>query len=302
MKVEMKIIILTFSLLMCSFLYSQNKEFSDISTCPFKLGDAKPVTSENKEYNHPRFSKDGKKLIVTKKGYSGVYIIDLEKSNTIITVTNEPRAGFRAKWSEDGSFVDFNIREKNQTGKIIQKKMQYNIANKSIRPVSNSSNEIKNAIRNNKQSIRVFRNPSGDMVLASDGVKTWNITKETGGYYRFVLSPDKSKVLIHKNDGKMYVYYSDGSGLHSCVGRGLCQSWSPDGKYLLYFIDNEFGQNYIVDSDIYIATVSGDKHWKITNTEDKIELWPYWSPTGDKISYYELNSGQVFICNLLKSN
>ena len=143
-------------------------------------------------------------------------------------------------------------------------------------------------------------NPEGNKVLASDGTKTWEVISEPGTYYSPVLSPDNSKVLIHGNG--MEIYYTDGSGLYASLGRGLCKSWSPNGKYILYFISEDFGNDYIVESDLYISTIKGDKKWKLTDTKDKIEKWPNWSPNGDKITYYDAKSGKVYISEISNNN
>ncbi|NVO08555.1 MAG: PD40 domain-containing protein [Bacteroidales bacterium] len=271
-----------------NMLFAQNEKFLDPSTCPFQFGAPTTITKKGDSFNHPRISPDGTKVIVTKT-YTGVYVIDLKNTTPVQTITTEHMAGFDAKWSKDGSEIRFKECAKQKNGKTTKELLKYNIMSKLVSNDNISYSKTDNTSK--PREITVSLNIKRSMVEASDGTRTWDITKTPKVYYSYVISPDQSKVLIHEN-GKMYVYAMDGSGMLCCLGNGHGQSWSPDGRYLVYFLGVSDG-NVIIDSDIYICSSDGSKRWKMTNTPDKIEMWPNWSPQGDMIIYDEDKSETI---------
>jgi len=265
---------------------AQKELYLDATSCPFQLGEPVAIIKLGGEYNHPIISPDGTKVLVTKKAYTGIYLIDLEKGNQIQPVSTDPQVGFCMKWSEDGKVL-YTQNEKLTTESFEKKYITYDL--KTNLKTSDSYFKTKSGER----ELQAINNVKERIVQATDGIKTWNIVSELGVYYDLIISPDKSKVLVHKNDGRMYIYAMDGSGLISCIGHGLCQSWSPDGKFILYFISEDDGHS-TSGSDIYIGSVNGLSKWKITNTSDTIELWPYWSSKGNVIVYKDLKSGAIY--------
>ncbi|NJO91711.1 MAG: hypothetical protein HC831_24155 [Chloroflexia bacterium] len=266
----------------------------DSDSNPFELSEPTQVTKQDDDFYQAKFSPDGNKLLATKKGYQGIYIIDLENKNLVTEVTDEEKAGFEAKWAQNGETIKYQSRK--QTS--ISKTFNYNLKSKSHSLAVSTFKSVATGI-DDQQELSVKYNLKRRMVEASYGEKTWDITKEQGSYYDFVISPDKTKVLIHKNDGRMYIYALDGSGLLYCLGNGLCQSWTPDGKYLVYFISYDNGY-YTTESDIYLSKVDGSKKWRLTNTEDKIEKWPHLSEDGSKLTFYDMTSDRIYISNLSK--
>ena len=301
----MKAKLLILCLFAVSILQAQNEKYLDVSTCPFQLSEPIPITNIGDEYSHPKISPDGTKVIVS-KNYDGIYIIDLQNSNKIKAITQEPNVGYAVKWSKNDE-IKFERNTPLKNGQIKRELLKYNLEHKSIITTNNSFG-LKFDTTNNKSNereIQVRFNMKKKIVEATDGTKVWDITQTKGTYFSLLISPDKSKVLIHKNDGRMYIYAMDGSGMISCLGNGLCKSWSPDGKYLIYFIDYDKGHDYTVESDLYICTADGSKKWKLTNTPDIIEEWPHWSAKGNKITYYGdskpgKKDGRVYVCNILK--
>lgn len=292
----MKTIIILILSIVTNLLFAQNEKYLDPTSCPFQFGSSTTITKKGDGYVHPRISPDGTKAIVTKENYEGVYVIDLKNPSHVTTVTKEYMAGFDAKWSKDGNDIMFKNYVKLNEVNTSRNPLRYSVQQKTITSddISNTKSENTSKV----QDVTVAYNLSRRIVEATDGSKTWDITKSKGSYFDLIVSPDKSKVLIHKS-GNMYIYAMDGSGMLCCLGHGLCQSWSPDGKYVLYFISSDNG--YVTDdSDIYICTSDGFKKWKMTNTPDKIELWPYWSPKGDIIIYDDAKSETLELIRVIK--
>ncbi len=63
--------------------------------------------------------------------------------------------------------------------------------------------------------------------------------------------------------------------------------WSPDGEYLVYMKDMDDGEQFTA-SEIWVSTADGSQQWMITDTHDKIEMYPQWSPDGNSIVYHSL--------------
>lgn len=272
-------------------LYAQNNKLLSTKSCPYSLGEPSPVTSANDEFTRVKLSPNGKKILVTKHGYKGIYIIDPEDTSNVLQVTDEEKVGYNADWKQNGKEIRYKSRKKDISGEY----MHYNVKTKDTK---SSGKKLNNGVQQNEISFNI--NLKRNTVEATDGVKTWDVTTEPGAYYDCVISPDSTKVLIHKNDGNMYVYALDGSGLIANLGHGLCQCWTPDSQYLVYFASKDDGHTTF-ESDIYICSVNGKEKWQLTNTPDVIEFWPHISADGSKIGYYDLNSKKIFVTNLNKT-
>jgi len=274
---------------------SQTNKLLDTNSCPFKLGEKKAITEVEDNFTRAKISPDGTKVLVTKKGYTGIYILDLENNNSITTLTNEAKVGFNARWTEDGQTILFESNNYDRPNKPLM----YDIKEKKFYTDDNNLKSAKyGGIKKNEISVKY--NFEREIVEATDGTTTWDVTKRKGMYYNLVISPDKDKVLIHKNDGNMYVYKIDGSGMFYKLGKGISQSWTPDSKYLVYFVDLDKGQHSIVESDIYLCSVDGKRIWKLTNTKDEIELFPFLSANGSKMSYYDQNTNRIYVTDFIK--
>ena len=53
-----------------------------------------------------------------------------------------------------------------------------------------------------------------------------------------------------------------------------------------------------IDSDIFIINADGSRRVRITDTVDKIEMHPDWSPDGDQIVYNTYRDGIVYIISV----
>jgi Tol biopolymer transport system component len=51
----------------------------------------------------------------------------------------------------------------------------------------------------------------------------------------------------------------------------------------------------ILASDIFTININGFEKTNITNTEDKLEMNPSWSPKGDKIAYDVPDEGAIYV-------
>ena len=270
----------------------QQTEQKNTINCPFEIGVPKPVTKPENNFNRSRISPDGSKLIVTKQAYQGIYVIDLKNNNSVTKVTEEPRVGFEARWKEQGKAISFKSSNYGEN----KTKVSYDIQQKSI--IQDKPNNLKASSINNSD-IEVKYNLKRRKVEASNGNKTWDITPNQGLYYDLIISPDYKKVLVHENDGNMYIFALDGSGLINNLGHGLARSWTPNGDYIIYFVSEDNGQSTTA-SDIYICSIIDQNKWKLTDTKNSIEMWPHLSKDGKVLTYYDLSTKRIYVTNFTR--
>ena len=286
--------ILSFVLL-SSFIYSQTRSTA------LELKNIVALTPPN-NYSAPKWSPDGKNLLFTTSRFSGLYTVNLNGKNQIITLTTLPGAGYNAEWSDDSKNILYRNKTTGADNKSLVEVKSIHILNKTIKNLSNIN---ANAIASNysarvSNAPIVYTNTKTLLIEAQtlDKSKKWIITKEPGQYYQAILSPDKNKVLVHKN-GEMLVYAIDGSGLISTLGKGIANSWSSDSKQILFFVSEDDGHQ-IVGSDLYLCNSDGSGRWRLTNTHDVFEMFPSWSPDNKKIAFSDAKKGIIYTADLIK--
>ena len=133
------------------------------------------------------------------------------------------------------------------------------------------------------------------------------------------LSPDGTKILVVCG-GKCAVCVLDLDGNEICVGKedvrsvdpsdsariewgvGGLPTWSPDSKKIAYpYVKSKSPSEhdvYIVGSDLYMENPDGTGRLQLTDTSDKAEGNPVWSPDGTKIACDDFLSSKVYVIKL----
>ena len=86
------------------------------------------------------------------------------------------------------------------------------------------------------------------------------------------------------------------------LNAGLGKNWSPDGKYILYFRDEDKGGDTIVESDLYICKADGTEFWKLTDTPEVLETSTHWSSESNKITYIDETNGNIYVADIHPQN
>jgi Tol biopolymer transport system component len=123
------------------------------------------------------------------------------------------------------------------------------------------------------------------------------------------LSPDGQKILV--ND--FVVLDLDGHELAN-LGPGIkkiskdiisipcCSKWGPNSQQIVYIMETDNDATQMIEgSDFYIINIDGSGRVQITDTPDKIEMDPEWSPDGSKIAYWTDIShrrGEIWVIKL----
>ena len=297
----MKKIILTL-LILLSFSIAQ-----DIS-----IVKTNKLFDNNSEYLFPFYAEDSINIILTKTGYKGLWSYN-RQSGEIITITKDPGAGYYPLTQKDGSIYYRSDEFKNRLKYSNIK--SYQAGTKSTKSfsapdrfVSHPTTDGQNIIYDANGKIKIFT-PSGQILSKSlpkapvlinsnaelniieNGEMKKLEPKGEGRYIWASMSPDKNKILFTKSDDGTYI--SDISGkILTDLGDAHAATWSPDGKYILYMKDIDDGYR-VTDSEIWIASLDGNHHWQLTDTPDKIELYPRWSLDGKDIIYHT-ETGNIY--------
>lgn len=275
---------------------TKNADFS------YTLNNIIAITPPN-GYSSPKWSPDGNKLLFTTNKYAGLYIINLNGKKEIIKLNMLDGAGYNAEWSEDSKNIFYRHKITDAHYKSLLEVKSINILTREInnQPNINPDGIASSCNAKADSDIVVYTNTRTLLIEAQtfDKSKNWIVTNNPGQYFKHILSPDKTKVVLHtRND--MFVYASDGSGLISSLGDGIANSWSSDSKQILFFISEDDGHKY-TGSEIYLCNSDGSQRWQLTNTPNVFEMYPSWSPDNKKIAFSDGKTGTIYTANLIKT-
>lgn len=307
----MKMLYVSFVLLLCTISFPQSNE-------PVYLTGSLDDISMNAS-----FSPDGQKIAFTKSGYQGIWVYDLT-TNSTKQITDELAAGYAYKWSSDSKSIlsrvaKYESQNRYNAVKVfdIQNDQSLQLTDYRVRMPylpewsdgdtkvilpSKTGFEVFNSGKQNngillKREVNAF--VFNDKILTRDvnteSSKTIDPIKNSQ-VLNLVTSPDKSKVAFEIIGGDMYSMNIDGTGLTD-LGKGYRPKWSADSKKIIYMITEDNGDVFTA-SDIYSINADGSQKKNLTNTPDKIEMNPCFSPDGKKIVFDDYNDGSIYIMNI----
>lgn len=107
-----------------------------------------------------------------------------------------------------------------------------------------------------------------------------------------VFSPDGSQIAFRseRNGGGIFVMDSKGENVRQITDVGFYPNWSPDGKEIVYAIDDfdEPGSRTIVPSQLWKVKVETGEKYLITERD---VVQPSWSPNKKRIAFWGLDAG-----------
>ncbi|MGE5496940.1 MAG: hypothetical protein ACM3Q2_02660 [Syntrophothermus sp.] len=287
------------------FSFSLYSQITNDSSSTYKLANITAVTPAG-EYDAPRWSPDGSKILFTKQSTTGLYVLEL-KTRQITKLNNIRGAGYNATWSNDSKSIYFRDRISEKSGKNKYQTRTSSIDVTTGETASHPEIDIfsipSRAKAKSGNDIVVYYDTFTIKASTLDKSKEWIIAKteeKYGAYYGLVLSPDKKKILIHQN-GEMLIYATDGSGLIRSLGRaGIADCWTSDGKQILSHISKDDGHE-ITGSDLYLINSDGTHKYQLTNTPDIFENEPDLSPDNKQVVFSDLNTGIIYIADFIKN-
>lgn len=258
---------------------------------------------------YPKWSPDGK-WIAFGTMRAGLFIVKANGTDTPKQIGSPYASASSAKWSWDGrELFYFKIEPIKRPPYIEYFTESVSVVTGRIRPRPDL-NEYNGYTLDSVAKVRGAGSPilydyyteKVDHTLSFvkaktyDGSRNWLITPQKANYSGYILSPDGKTVLIQEQ-GAMFIYATDGSGLLVSLGRGSMNSWSPDGKKVLYDFGKDDGHRTLI-SELFIVNADGTGHKQLTFTPDIHEADADWSPDGKRITFWGFESETVYIADI----
>ena len=235
---------------------------------------------------------NGKIVFETNRdGNAEIYTMNADGTNRV-DLTRNPADDTDPRWSTDGSRIvfasnrsgNYQIYTMNADGSAVTRVT--NDANEDRRPTWTADGHIlfQNGTFPNRA---IFR-------IGADGKGLQQLTPVSSDNATVVAAPRGGRIAFSSTRGdgtqRLYTANADGSApqlvLPSPPGPETADveaDWSPRGNLLLF---DRFTFGGPVTSDLYIVRTDGSGLRRLTNTPDRLELQPAWSPNGTKISFF----------------
>jgi len=274
----------------------------------------KKILDSDTKYYYPHLSPDGQKIALTTKNYMGLYVLDL-KSDEIVQVTDKQGAGYQPAFSNDGSIVYFRSDEyegmkkyssvysfdlKNKRHKLIESKNRFVstpkiVNNKLIYTVGSEKKEKQISDNTYRFSGNVWTCIEDQkLVIYKNDKKTVLTPNGLGNYIWPRLSRDKTKILYTFAGHGTYISDLNGNILAD-LGYLNAPQWL-NKNWVVGMKDHDNGDVF-TDSDIYAVSTDGRITIQLTDTSDKIKMYPDSSSDGTKIVYHTLE-GDIYLMKL----
>jgi hypothetical protein len=134
-------------------------------------------------------------------------------------------------------------------------------------PISPDGSAV--AYNDEEDQIHIRTLPGGQDVTATAGPR---------GYHSPQWSPDGRKLLISALGGQLLVY-DLATRKSYALGAGKQPSWSPDSRTIVFERDVIEGTR-LIGADLFVVGYAGGIAVPLTNTSDRIEMGPSFTPDG----------------------
>jgi Tol biopolymer transport system component len=274
-------------------------------------------TNENLYY--PVFDPSGERLAATADDYRGLWLVEIADGATR-AITDAPGAGYHPAFSADGGEL-FYRRDKFEGGRRTTAVEATNLKTGAETTLLPFSRDVDSPTRVSEDRLAVavggaLRAFSADeearalpgidrpyatienqkIALYLGGEKRILAPRGDGNYIWPSVSPDGERVLFTFAGEGTYVCDLEGEILAS-IGYANAPKWSPDGERVVYMVDEDDGRQFI-GSEIYVSDADGANRRALTATDDRIEMYPDWSPKGDRLAFCD-DRGNLYIADII---
>lgn len=218
-------------------------------------------------YVAPKFSPDGSKIMTSKAGYHGVYVVTAQ-GGQLQTLSDESQVGYHARWSGN---------EQIQYGKA-SATFQASLDGTVVR--ATVQEQIKLLVIDGEIWIEV----NGERVQLTNGGDI---------YFNPSLSPDKQQVAYEGLQSGIHV--CDLAGNDTVIGRGNHPSWLPDSKGLVFDVSEDNGQE-ITASVLHMVMLDNVANRIALSAEGLLAQRPNVSLDGSRIVFDA--QGKIFLAHL----
>jgi Tol biopolymer transport system component len=264
------------------------------------------------------WSPSGERLVVTGPGYGGIWLLN-RNGDGLRQITDAPSAGFGMMWSPGGEalltrvarYEDRRRRDAVAVFDVAEGERELLTDYRSqmpalpqwspsgqrvVLPGVGDAPEVLQTERTaapSSQSDVLYA--SGSSIRAAQpetGSARTVASRESGRVLNVTPSPDGSKIAYEVMGGPLVVMDADGANRVE-IGRGGDPSWSPDGEWVA-FVRTEDDGHRITASELHAARADGSARAQLTDTPDRLEMRPAWSPGGDTIAFDD-HEGTVWL-------
>ena len=222
---------------------------------------------------HPTISADGEYLLFTSSNYTGLKVYDFE-NNVTTKISDEPRAGFKAKFC--GDKVVFETKTRGEFGSNAIK----------TKPAALSS-----AVAAHKVTVRAEENT---VYITKNGVeKAFSPVENSAGYIWESVSPDETKVMFFAAGKGIVIMDTDGNVL-SMPGNYENPAWLGNNAIVAMNATDDGHQ--FRSSQIVALSLDGQKIQQLT-TPESMTMTPTATADGGTIVFGTID-GRLYKMNV----
>lgn len=218
----------------------------------------------------PKWSPDGLQMLVSRPGYSGIYVIDARTGQMRFVADG---SAYGASWTADGK-----IQVRDEDGNL-----------KTIRPDGTVE-----SVEPASASDAAFAENDTIFARGADG-SAIPITASDDKYFNPVTSPDGKSVVYQGLTSGLYMAPADGSGEPVYIGRGNNPVWTPGSDGVVFDVTTDDG-HYLTSGDLYYVDSDLSERTNLTPGSDSIDQMPTLSPDGREIAYE--SDGEIYVGEL----
>lgn len=291
-----------------------------------ELTNIQQITRDGNRYVNLKWSPDGTKLAFAKEGYAeGLDMIEMatQKRTKITEMTD---AGMFYSWSADSKEVLFRDtkwegKERTHTLYVVDlqgKKQQVSEPQRYLQPASwNYLTDGTKRVFTKDGTIKtqpILPKLSKTMIKSTfekrPNISTYNDT-ETMKFYLIdengkqillcndlglvpAVSPNGKKIVYNENN---YMILVDTNGKNRRdLGKGYRANWLNDNQ-IVFERTTDDGHEY-TSGELWIMNIDGTGLKQITNTPDKIEMYPTFNEKTQKLAFISQIDGQIYTADL----
>jgi Tol biopolymer transport system component len=282
------------------------------------MDEPRQLTPEGQYFMQPIWSPQGDRLAVAGENYEGLWEVD-RQSGQLRQISDQIGAGFLPVWSADGQRIATRVTEV-QDQRRFSAITVLDVDGETATELTEYEKDLSTPhwidgdrklffTRDGKAEVMEAPGavksemPSGDLILfLKDGamvLRQWPDEEEQilqpveGTILWAILSPDKGHIVFEVSGAELYSVAVDGTGLVE-LGRGERPRWSPDGRWITCMVTEDDGYR-ILSADIFVVSSDGGQRVPITETADRLEMNPDWSPDGGMIACDTRGEGAILL-------
>ncbi len=120
--------------------------------------------------------------------------------------------------------------------------------------------------------------------LITKGASTWSLPR---------LAPTQDRFFCHNHRGEIIVFDTL-DNIIANLGKAEMACWDPQGQNITFAVCKD-GHYDIEKSDIFLVRYDGTERRQLTNTADRIEIEPSFSPSSRYIMYTDYDNNALYI-------